>query len=253
MKDPVLVDSRHDVLLNIATMEDYMCNGSDEEYNEVLGYIRRGHKFICYKVLGEYHFAPSRFIGYKNNNLTKHKRYKSNRLVSGSITDSKLSKQDILGEPMYSDKIEKRYINYCKSLKVIPYNINRHFWIIDDNIQLPTKRDDPYEEGTSKLYSHLRRERNSKLIKDAKLNFKNKNGGRLFCEVCGFDFFDTYGKLGLDFIEAHHKTPLANSDCKHAVCFDDLAMVCSNCHRMLHKELDVLTIESLRKIIKKNK
>ena len=30
---------------------------------------------------------------------------------------------------------------------------------------------------------------------------------------------------------------------------DDLAMVCSNCHRMLHRSIDTLSVESLRRLI----
>ena len=47
------------------------------------------------------------------------------------------------------------------------------------------------------------RERNSKVVQLAKQNFKDKNG-RLYCQVCEFDFEKEYGEIGADFIEAHH-------------------------------------------------
>ncbi|WP_394342507.1 HNH endonuclease [Taibaiella helva] len=59
-----------------------------------------------------------------------------------------------------------------------------------------------------------------------------KATGRLACEVCGFDFFQTYGPLGADFIECHHTKPLATYKAGEKTKLADLAVVCSNCHRM---------------------
>lgn len=70
--------------------------------------------------------------------------------------------------------------------------------------------------------------------------------GRLTCEACGFDFAHTYGALGDGYIECHHLTPLSDSGNARAA-IGDLALVCSNCHRMLHRNgpwptLDQLTL-----------
>ncbi|MGG3845407.1 MAG: hypothetical protein C6W58_14570 [Bacillaceae bacterium] len=39
------------------------------------------------------------------------------------------------------------------------------------------------------------------VIRLVKEKFKRENGGRLFCEICGFDFYEVYGEIGEDFIE----------------------------------------------------
>ena len=57
---------------------------------------------------------------------------------------------------------------------------------ISEDIGL-TEDDDGFPEGKQKLRTHLQRERNPKLIIAAKKKFKAKYG-RLFCEVCNFDF-----------------------------------------------------------------
>ncbi len=67
--------------------------------------------------------------------------------------------------------------------------------------------------------------------------------GRLECEVCGFDFFETYGERGNGFAECHHKLPLSHGT--RSTYLRDLAVVCANCHRMLHRG-DSLTVEELR-------
>lgn len=73
-----------------------------------------------------------------------------------------------------------------------------------------------------------------------------------FCEVCSFDFEKKYGQRGKDYIEAHHKTPISKLEGPITVTIDDLSMVCSNCHRMLHRP-PWITVEELREIIENQK
>jgi 5-methylcytosine-specific restriction protein A len=72
------------------------------------------------------------------------------------------------------------------------------------------------------------------------------------CSVCGFSFFDYYGKLGEDYIHVHHLGGLANLQGK-VKRFDpiaDLCTVCPNCHEMLHKVNPPMKIDDLKHIIK---
>ena len=48
-----------------------------------------------------------------------------------------------------------------------------------------------FVEGRKKLQEHFRRERNPRLVAEAKRAFKQAHG-RLYCEVCGFDFSQSY-------------------------------------------------------------
>ena len=89
-------------------------------------------------------------------------------------------------------------------------------------------------EGKKKLKIHKQRERNPKIIKLAKERFIQKQG-TLYCEICGFDFEVTYGERGKGFIEAHHSKPVSELKKKEKTKIEDIVMVCSNCHRMLHK------------------
>ena len=102
-------------------------------------------------------------------------------------------------------------------------------------------------EGELKLSYHLYRERDSNIVKIAKELFKIKNNGSLFCEICGFDFSKEYGDIGNDFIEAHHKTPISKVDSSTITRADDLLMVCSNCHSMLHKGENWIDYNTLKK------
>ncbi|HRA90336.1 MAG TPA: HNH endonuclease, partial [Planctomycetaceae bacterium] len=72
--------------------------------------------------------------------------------------------------------------------------------------------------------------------------------GCLQCEVCAFDFFETYGEIGKGFAECHHRTPIHTLIEESTITLDQLAIVCSNCHRMLHRS-PYLTTEQLRDLL----
>ena len=90
-------------------------------------------------------------------------------------------------------------------------------------------------EGTSGRVDHLRRERSRELV-DRKKHAVLMATNRLECEVCGFDFAGVYGPRGSNFCEVHHLKPLSDVQSEVETHLQDLAIVCSNCHRMLHRE-----------------
>ena len=88
-------------------------------------------------------------------------------------------------------------------------------------------------EGTLLKVQYLKRER-SPALRRKKIAFVKGNGGLIDCEICSFNFSKIYGMRGEDFIEVHHKRPLHDSG-PTITRLDDLALLCSNCHRMLHR------------------
>lgn len=95
-------------------------------------------------------------------------------------------------------------------------------------------------EGSRTLRRHYARERCRRLIAKKREHFASQNSGRVFCEVCGFDFSRHYPEsLGKGFIEVHHLTPLSNCEGAMKTTLDQLLLVCSNCHRMIHRSKDV--------------
>ena len=73
--------------------------------------------------------------------------------------------------------------------------------------------------------------------------------GALRCQVCGFSFGETYGDLGESFIECHHLTPVSELKAGATTNLSDLVVVCSNCHRMLHRRRPWLTAAELRVLV----
>lgn len=106
------------------------------------------------------------------------------------------------------------------------------------------------EEGQVLSRVHLYRERDSRLVKRKKeITLRERKA--LVCEVCDFEFGAVYGDRGHGFIECHHRKPLSElSPHGEATTLADLSLVCSNCHRMIHKSGPWLTVEELRELVK---
>lgn len=86
-----------------------------------------------------------------------------------------------------------------------------------------------------RLVRHRKREQS---LRDAKVAEAKKFGnGKLKCEVprCGFEFEAIYGELGRDYAQVHHLKPLADRTKPSLTKLDDLAVVCANCHAMIHR------------------
>lgn len=101
-----------------------------------------------------------------------------------------------------------------------------------------------FVEGGVLEVVHRRRERSRKLV-DRKKSAVLRETGCLRCEACGFDFQHVYGGLGQGFAECHHRSPLSEVAESRATRLADLAIVCANCHRMLHRKRPWMTVEEL--------
>lgn len=120
----------------------------------------------------------------------------------------------------------------------------------DATKDLPELIEDEEEGNEGQLLSrvHRYRERDRTLIKKKKGKFLTEYS-RLYCQACGFDFEIFYGERGRDFIECHHTKPVSelNSDGKTKLA--DLILLCSNCHRIIHRKKPWLTFDELKQHI----
>lgn len=104
------------------------------------------------------------------------------------------------------------------------------------------------KEGKVSYRYHRTLERDRKVVAIRKANAL-KLHGKLECEGCGFDFAAAYGPRGHGFIEAHHTNPVHAMQEGDVTTPEDLALVCSNCHRMIHKAKPWLTLTALKAIL----
>jgi 5-methylcytosine-specific restriction protein A len=107
------------------------------------------------------------------------------------------------------------------------------------------RAEESYQEGKRSFVLINRFERNPKL-RAAAIAIHGTT-----CQGCGFSFRDVYGLRGDGFIEVHHLRPLA--DYPGEIDVDprtDMAVLCPNCHRMVHRRIDdLLDLDSLRRLV----
>ncbi|EME2066844.1 TPA: hypothetical protein ACOEC9_000330 [Enterobacter roggenkampii] len=76
----------------------------------------------------------------------------------------------------------------------------------------------------------------------------------LNCSACNMNFEDVYGEIGIGFIHIHHLKPLYTINEEYEVNPEhDLVPVCPNCHAMLHRFKETLSIEQLKLLIIKKR
>ncbi len=242
-----VVITEEDIRENLSKFENYLCDGSNEEQQFSYGLIQRGSCFIAYEIDGELRFSPSRYTGYLDNTKTKHL---NNSTKDGKETNAAINK--IIGYTLsQSDELESEYNSFTSKLGIEPNKKNRKYWKLNlqgKDFSNNTSSNDGFPEGKLVERKHKSRERNSKLITEVKSDFLKKYK-RLYCTVCDFDFERNYGKRGREFIEAHHTIPVSDMVAGQETKKEDIALVCSNCHRILHRTRPWLSMKKLKKIL----
>ena len=82
-----------------------------------------------------------------------------------------------------------------------------------------------FQEGSVKYVTHLKRERNPNVVSYI------KEHTAWTCDICNIKYHDKYG---VDYIEAHHKTPVSDNLDKYDIRVSDLVLLCPNCHKAVH-------------------
>jgi len=124
------------------------------------------------------------------------------------------------------------YTDLTANLKAIEENHDqRRVQIFDENIII--------QEGLKRITENTVYER-SKYLRDYAMTHFTVNN-RISCSCCQFNFTDFYGaEIGGNFIEIHHVKPIFQYEDQNLVvtirdAVQNLTPVCSNCHRMIHR------------------
>jgi len=134
---------------------------------------------------------------------------------------------------------------------VILTNIGEHkkkILIYEENLVI--------EEGNRQTKNITVYER-SKTLRDAAISHHTVNG-HIKCSVCSFDFYSVYGERGRRFIEIHHQKPIFQYEEDQGTsmfieqALQNVVPLCSNCHRMIHRERNApISVDELKLIIQK--
>lgn len=191
-------------------------------------YMTRDHKdFFIRKGNGYFVINPAMINDIKILNAkSKYREYITN-LEGKRLADIKLQEEE-------------------KRLKIVKEDIDS--FNLEHNI---IENDVNFTEGTisSRYISYYEREPK---LRAAAIKI---HGTKCMVSNCGFDFAKIYGERGKQFIEVHHIKPLSELVNPELINPEkDLVVVCSNCHRIIHREKNnILTIEQVDKLILQNK
>lgn len=128
--------------------------------------------------------------------------------------------------------------------------IRRHVLAPEQTQALAVAVDDEDDapEGRLLMRVHRSHERSSTL-RARKKALALATTGALRCEVCELDFSERYGARGEGYIECHHTVPVSQLRPGHRTKLDELALVCANCHRIIHRG-SLITVADLRVLVK---
>ena len=171
---------------------------------------------------------------------------------------------DMNVEPRYTEVL-KWYKLFVKGLntETIPVPVPGEYRIDEDGDEqpsivaeghlLPKTLKTIFTEGEDDgTITMEQRKRNMELREACIEIFKQRHGGRIVCECCGFDFARAYA-ISDEYIEVHHRFPFSQTEGEHPVNAEtDLVPLCANCHRMIHHGMGgrgkCMTLDELKKI-----
>ena len=231
---PTSREIRNALLQELYSKEEYTLNTQDASWIISNGY---------FTIPDEEHEYP---MGYNSTRWENQLQVAKNKLRNeGYILHPKITGKGIW-------KLSEKGIKYAREIYLKYHDEDPHIDLIGNivNNDLDALKDEEdMVEGNPKERLHTYYERNPKLRKSA----IEIHG--FICKACSFDFHKTYGSIGSNFIEVHHLIPISNFIDEHKVNpGTEMTVLCSNCHRMIHKKVNgkILSLEELKNIIKKN-
>jgi putative restriction endonuclease len=133
-----LVKRWDQVIANIRKLEEARTSRDVQLRKAYVLLIKRGTCFVQYHRGAGLAFAPSKFIGYVDNNILSHLQFRSDR--DGRDTNRAIA--EILERvPEVDQAAEAMYREFCRSLNFEPnkagtFGVPRKFWVTDEVVNL---------------------------------------------------------------------------------------------------------------------
>ena len=117
------VENVDQIIENIKTLEKYLDSENIAEKEFARDLVKKGRSMIIYKVKGQNHFAPGRFLGFKKNSMSAHIENENRE-----VRDTAHTLQAIMGKPFTHAAIEKEFNDYADKFKGNTLKSKRKFW-----------------------------------------------------------------------------------------------------------------------------
>ena len=142
-----LIETRDDVIKNIKTLYSYLRNrDNDESYQWAIERMKKGKNYVVEIINGHICFAPSRFVGYKDNTKEKHEE----NYGQGTTTDDELEN--------FYQKIQDKRLDLLFQKELSHFGLtsgNKKYWIpINVSVEDLTKNISSMQKNINLLISN---------------------------------------------------------------------------------------------------
>lgn len=150
-------------------------------------------------------------------------------ILPRSLVDSQASGVEV--PPEYTDNLERQWAKHLKK---------------------PVLTACRAVSSISAWEGELIEQRSYRRKRDARLRRVALNDSAGICAVCDIDFSRVLDGKGIRVLQAHHKRQLSQSSRPRINTPKDLAIVCANCHALIHlNPQKALTVASLRSMLRR--
>ena len=114
------IKTRDDVIQNIKTLYSYLSDGNEDHYQWAIERLKKGKNYVVEIIDSHAYFAPSRFVGYKDNTIEKHQE----NYGDGTQTDDILKQ---FYQKVQDDRLDNLFKNEIS--KFTRLNGSNKYWI----------------------------------------------------------------------------------------------------------------------------
>lgn len=260
-----LVSTAEQVLDNIKTLYLYGESASEDERRFHDARIKNGKLFVVTQVHGSFRFAPSKFAGYIDNDISHTDNLSDRDGRKTNIVLSRLFLEALEPGDEGYDAINQGFLDYCSRKGIVPskHHRERRYWVSGlASVEKPTADPKELSEGVARALERIHSRKPpapegqpkvprctatvERFVRDPEVIawvLREADGN---CENCS-SAAPFKRSNGEPFLEVHHVRPLGEGGPDTT---DNAVACCPNCHKRLHfdEEKDGLRLKLISSV-----
>jgi hypothetical protein len=217
-----------DIERNALTLLDAI-HGDGREREIALRLLKSGRVYYPIEYEGALAFAPSKFIGYRDNTLSEHEGLRQKR--DGRATNVEISR--FLGIPAEDRLLEQRLAEFCTSVGTRLDEYKHSFWRVQLAKRIPSRMksavDDIDPQSVGNDSPEYKKRMSGSYTRDQAVRVEVLKRAKGACEYGGCRPFNKIN--GQTYLETHHVISLSEQGPDRP---SNVIALCPNHHREAH-------------------